>query len=210
MSAMKSEGRGRATRCLTRFLGATICASPRCSCAPPSFLVSILCLRSIVRASAAYYHRRASGTAKSIVNPLSNCGLPFRAVEHGSCSIHHAALHPAAAPWSLCLFSLLHLYRGGNVFLARRWTGSNFAAAFAGIVFSFNGLTLHCLMCRTTRRPWARPGWVVARARRRGGGVVATGGLASACQFRRRAEAFSDVGRARREFGAGRHGSCHF
>ena len=43
--------------------------------------------------------------------------------------------------WSLSFFCLLHLWFAGfgMYFLARRWTGNNFAAAFAGVAFSSTG-----------------------------------------------------------------------
>ena len=67
---------------------------------------------------------------------------------------HHAALSAgadlsaAAAEWSLSFFCLLHLWFAGfgMYSLARRWTGNNFAAAFAGTAFAFNGFTLNLLM----------------------------------------------------------------
>jgi hydrogenase-4 membrane subunit HyfE len=50
--------------------------------------------------------------------------------------------------WSLSFFCLLHLWFAGfgMYFLARRWTSNSFAAAFAGVAFAFNGLTLNLLM----------------------------------------------------------------
>jgi hypothetical protein len=50
--------------------------------------------------------------------------------------------------WSLSFFCLLHLWFAGfgMYFLARRWSGNSFAAAFAGVAFAFNGLTLNLLM----------------------------------------------------------------
>jgi len=50
--------------------------------------------------------------------------------------------------WSLPAFCLFHVFLGGMgmYFLARRWTASQAGAALAGVVFSFNGLSLNFLM----------------------------------------------------------------
>ncbi len=45
--------------------------------------------------------------------------------------------------------------------LARRWTGNNFAAAFAGVAFSFNGFTLNLLMWPSHMATFAWMPWVV-------------------------------------------------
>jgi hypothetical protein len=82
-------------------------------------------------------------------NPYNNCGVPFLA------QWNTMPLYPPSLiylllplPWSLSFFCLLHLWFAGfgMFFLARRWTGSSFAAAFAGVAFAFNGLTLNLLM----------------------------------------------------------------
>ncbi len=82
-------------------------------------------------------------------NPLSNCGTPFLA-QWGTMT-----LYPFAAfylifplPWSLGIFCFLHLILAGlgMYFLARRWTGNNFAASVAGMAFVANGLTLSSLL----------------------------------------------------------------
>jgi hypothetical protein len=82
-------------------------------------------------------------------NPYNNCGVPFLA------QWNTMPLYPPSLiylllplPWSLSFFCLLHLWFAGfgMFFLARRWTGNSFAAAFAGVAFAFNGLTLNLLM----------------------------------------------------------------
>ena len=82
-------------------------------------------------------------------DPYNNCGVPFLA------QWNTMPLYPPSLiylllplPWSLGFFCLLHLWFGGfgMFFLARRWTGNSFAAAFAGVAFAFNGLTLNLLM----------------------------------------------------------------
>ena len=82
-------------------------------------------------------------------NPYNNCGVPFLA------QWNTMPLYPPSLiylllplPWSLGFFCLLHLWFAGfgMFFLARRWTGNSFAAAFAGVAFAFNGLTLNLLM----------------------------------------------------------------
>jgi hypothetical protein len=82
-------------------------------------------------------------------NPYNNCGVPFLA------QWNTMPLYPPTLiylllplPWSLGFFCLLHLWFAGmgTFYLARRWTNNSFAAAFAGVAFAFNGLTLNLLM----------------------------------------------------------------
>jgi hypothetical protein len=82
-------------------------------------------------------------------DPYNNCGVPFLA-QWNSMPLYPPALFYLVLPlkWSLGMFSLLHLWWAGfgMYFLARRWTGNDFAAAFAGIAFAFNGFTLNLIM----------------------------------------------------------------
>src|ERR1017187_7951919 len=82
-------------------------------------------------------------------NPYNNCGVPFLA-QWNTMPLYPPSLIYLLAPleWSLSFFCLLHLWFAGlgMFFLARRWTGNPFAAAFAGVAFAFNGLTLNLLM----------------------------------------------------------------
>ncbi len=66
-------------------------------------------------------------------------------------------------PWSLGFFCLLHLWFAGfgMYFLARRWTNNDFAAAFAGVAFAFNGLTLNLLMWPSHIATFSWMPWVV-------------------------------------------------
>src|SRR5580704_15436524 len=81
-------------------------------------------------------------------DPYNNCGVPFLA-QWNTMPLYPPSLIYLTLPpeWALGFFSLLHLWFAGlgMFFLARRWTGSSFAAAFAGTVFAFNGLTLNLL-----------------------------------------------------------------
>ncbi|HXF11164.1 MAG TPA: YfhO family protein [Desulfuromonadaceae bacterium] len=97
-------------------------------------------------------------------NPYNECGVPFLA------QWNTLALYPPSLiylllplPWSLSFFCLLHLWLAGMgmYFLARRWTDNNFAAAFAGLAFSFNGLTLNLLMWPSHIATFAWMPWVV-------------------------------------------------
>ncbi len=90
--------------------------------------------------------------------------------------------------WSLGVFCLLHLFWGGlgMFFLARQWTRNPLAAAFAGIVFSFNGLMLNSLVWPATIAslawmPWVI--WLTERAWREGGRVLVLAALAGAMQM---------------------------
>lgn len=102
-------------------------------------------------------------------NPLNNCGLPFMAQWNTMVFYPPSLIYLLLPmPWSLCLFCLLHLYFGGlgMYFLARRWTKSNFAAAFGGIVFAFSGLSLHCLMWPNNIAALAWMPWILLLAER--------------------------------------------
>jgi hypothetical protein len=135
-------------------------------------------------------------------DPYNNCGVPFLA------QWNTMALYPPALiylllplPWSLGFFSLLHLWFGGMgmYWLARRWTKNDFAAAFAGTVFAFNGLTLNLLTWPSHTATFAWMPWVVlavelawrdANARRRAGNHFsdvdsAARAVASTIDFRR-------------------------
>lgn len=98
----------------------------------------------------ASYHRECFWRGEiPLWNPFNSCGLPFLA------QWNTLVLYPGSLiylllplPWSLNLFCLLHFFlAGGSMYLlARRWTGSGVAGAVAGAAFSFNGLTMNCLM----------------------------------------------------------------
>lgn len=117
-------------------------------------------------------------------NPLNNCGLPFLA-QWNTLTLYPLCLVYLLLPlpWSLCLFNLLHLFLAGfgMYFLARRWSGNYAAAAAAGLIFAFNGLSLHALkwpnniaalgwmpwVILATEKVWCEGGWrriVVAAA----------------------------------------------
>ena len=82
-------------------------------------------------------------------NPCNNCGVPFLA-QWNTMPLYPLSLIYLLLPlqWSLSFFCLFHLWFAGvgMYFLARRWADNNFAAAFAGVAFAFNGLTLNLLM----------------------------------------------------------------
>jgi hypothetical protein len=122
-------------------------------------------------------------------NPLSADGQPFLA-QWNTQVLYPPALFYLIFPlsWSLGVFCLLHLFFGGlgMFFLARRWTGSPFAAAFAGIVFAFNGFALNSLIWPATIAgfawmPWVV--WLVERAWREGGRTMIAAAMAGALQM---------------------------
>ena len=84
--------------------------------------------------------------------------------------LYPPALFYLALPlkWSLGMFSLLHLWWAGigMYFLARRWTQNDFAAAFAGIAFAFNGFTLNLIMWPSHMATFSWMPWVVLLAER--------------------------------------------
>jgi hypothetical protein len=97
-------------------------------------------------------------------NPYNNCGVPFLA-QWNTMPLYPPSLIYLLLPltWSLSFFSLLHLWFAGlgMYFLARRWTGNSFAAAFAGTAFSFNGMSLNLLMWPSHIATWSWMPWVV-------------------------------------------------
>ncbi len=122
-------------------------------------------------------------------NPLNNCGIPFLA-QWNTQVLYPPALFYVLLPlsWALGVFCLLHLFWGGlGMFvLAQRWTQDRFAAAFAGVVFAFNGLMLNSLMWPATVAalgwmPWVV--WLTERAWREGGRTVVLAALAGAMQM---------------------------
>ncbi len=122
-------------------------------------------------------------------NPFNNCGTPFLA------QWNTLALYPFSLfyvllpmPWSLNCFLLGHLLLAGLGMyrLAQHWFGSRFAASVAGLVFAWNGLSIHCLMwpCHTAGLAWMP--WVVwqcSRAGQEGGRRIYWAALAGACQM---------------------------
>ncbi|HTY88746.1 MAG TPA: hypothetical protein VMB80_14860 [Candidatus Acidoferrum sp.] len=122
-------------------------------------------------------------------NPLNNCGTPFLA-QWNTQVLYPPALFYLLLPlsWSLGVFCLLHLFWGGlgMFFLARQWTQNSPAAAFAGIVFAFNGLMLSSLIWPATIAglgwmPWVV--WLTERAGREGGRMLIVAALTGALQM---------------------------
>lgn len=81
-------------------------------------------------------------------NPLNMGGVPFLA-QWNTMALYPPTLFHLLLPldWALAVFNLGHLVAAGAAMfaLARRWTGSGFAAAVAGLAFAFNGVTLNAL-----------------------------------------------------------------
>jgi hypothetical protein len=108
-------------------------------------------------------------------DPYNNCGIPLLA-QWNTMPLYPPSLIYLLLPlsWSLSFFCLLHLWFGGigMYFLARKWTGNDFAGAFAGTAFAFSGLTLNLLMWPSHTATWSWMPWVVfavERAWREGG-----------------------------------------
>jgi len=122
-------------------------------------------------------------------DPYNCCGTPFLA-QWNTMPLYPPALVYLLLPlqWSLGLFCLLHLWFAGcgMFFLARRWTDSPFAAAFAGVAFTFNGLTLNLLMWPSHIATLAWAPWVVLAvepAWREGGKAIFLAALTGALQM---------------------------
>jgi Bacterial membrane protein YfhO len=122
-------------------------------------------------------------------NPYNSCGIPFLA------QWNTMALYPLSAfylifplPWSYDVFCLGHLFLAGlgMYFLARRWTGNPLAAAVAGVVFAFNGLSWYSLMWGNIVASLGWMPWVVLaveRGWREGGKWLALAALATGMQL---------------------------
>jgi hypothetical protein len=122
-------------------------------------------------------------------DPYNNCGVPFLA-QWNTMPLYPPALIYLLLPlqWSLGFFCLLHLWFAGfgMFFLARRWTGNSFAAAFAGVAFAFNGLTLNLLMWPSHIATLSWMPWVVLAvelAWREGGRKIILAAFAGALQM---------------------------
>ncbi len=125
----------------------------------------------------AFYHREAFWQGEMpLWNPYSFCGVPFLA-QWNTLTLYPPSLFYLIfhLSWSLGVFNLAHLFWAGMgmYFLARRWTGNPFAAAAAGLIFAFNGLSWQMLMWVSNLAAVAWMPWVVLsveRAWREGGG----------------------------------------
>jgi hypothetical protein len=122
-------------------------------------------------------------------NPYNNCGVPFLA-QLNTMPLYPSSLIYLALPleWSLGFFTLLHLWWAGfgMYFLARRWSGNSFAAAFAGTVFAFNGWSINLLMWPSHIATFAWMPWVVLAAElawREGMGKIILAAFAGALQM---------------------------
>lgn len=122
-------------------------------------------------------------------NPYNNCGVPFLA-QWNTMPLYPPSVIYLILPlnWSLSFFSLLHLWFAGlgMYFLARRWTGNSFAAAFAGTAFAFNGFTLNLLMWPSHIATLSWMPWVVLAvesAWREGGKKIPLAAFAGAMQM---------------------------
>ena len=92
----------------------------------------------------AFYHRECFWRGEiPLWNNLSNCGIPFLA-QWNTMTLYPLSLIYLLLPlpWSLNLFSILHLFLGGMgmFFLASRWTHCSISGAVAGLTFAFSGI----------------------------------------------------------------------
>jgi hypothetical protein len=118
----------------------------------------------------AFHHREAFWRGEiPLWNPLNNCGMPFLA-QWNTLTLYPLSLIYLLLPmpWSLGAFGLAHLFLAGlgMYFLAFRWTGHRLAAAVAGTVYSFNGLTWFALMWPNNIAALGWMPWVVLAVRR--------------------------------------------
>jgi hypothetical protein len=138
----------------------------------------------------ACYHRACFWRGEwPLWNPFNDCGLPFLA-QWNTLTLYPGSLLYLLLPlpWSLSFFSLVHLWLAGvsMYLLARAWTEHRAAAAFAGVVYAFNGLMLHALMWPNNIAALAWLPLVVLfmeRARSRGGICLVKAALIGAMQM---------------------------
>ena len=138
----------------------------------------------------AQYHRDCFWRGELPVwNSLSNCGMPYLA-QWNTMTLYPLSLIYLLLPlpWSVSFFCLAHLFLAGlgMYLLALLWTNNRFAAAVAGVAFSFNGLTLHCLMWPNNIAGLALMPWVILameHAWQKGGRAVIAAGLVGAVQM---------------------------
>jgi Bacterial membrane protein YfhO len=122
-------------------------------------------------------------------NPYNSCGVPFLA-QWNTLALYPFSLIYLLLPltWSLPFFCLAHLYWGalGMYFLAQRWSGHRLAAALAGIIFGFNGLSLNFLMWPSHIATFSWLPWVLLLGPEgclRGGKSLVIATLAAAMQM---------------------------
>jgi hypothetical protein len=138
----------------------------------------------------AFFHRQCFWRGElPLWNPLSHCGVPFLA-QWNTLTLYPLSLIYLLLPltWSLSFFCLAHLFWGGlgMYFLAHRWTHHRLAAGLAGVIFSFNGLTLNFLMWPSHIATFSWLPWVVwlgQRAWREGGTALVWATVAGAMQM---------------------------
>ena len=138
----------------------------------------------------AYFHRQCFWRGElPLWNPFNHCGLPFLA-QWNTLTLYPLSLIYLLLPltWSLSFFCLAHLFWGGlgMYFLAHRWTHHRLAAGLAGVIFSFNGLSLNFLMWPSHMATFSWLPWVVwlgQRAWREGGKGLVWGTAAGAMQM---------------------------
>jgi hypothetical protein len=97
-------------------------------------------------------------------NPFNNCGIPFLA-QWNMAALYPLSLLYVVLPVGLGLnwFVLDHLFIAGMgmYWLARKWTNHHFGAALAAVAFTFNGMTLNCVMWTSNLAGLAWMPWVV-------------------------------------------------
>ena len=138
---------------------------------------------------AQYFHESFWRGEVPLWNPLNNCGIPFLA-QWNTQTLYPPALFYLLFPlsWSLGVFCLLHLFWGGlgMFLLARAWSLNSLAAAFAGIVFAFNGLMLNSLLWPAIVAALGWMPWVVRcteQARCEGGKKIGVAAIVGALQM---------------------------
>jgi hypothetical protein len=138
----------------------------------------------------AHFHRECFWRGElPLWNPLNHCGVPFLA-QWNTITLYPGSLIYLLFPltWSLPFFCLTHLFWGGlgMYLLALAWSNNRFAAAAAGVIFSFSGLMLNFLIWPShvatfAWTPWVL--WLMPEGWRQGGSRLCWGVLAGSLQM---------------------------
>ncbi len=138
----------------------------------------------------AFFHKESFWRGElPLWNPYNYCGIPFLA-QWNTMVLYPASLIYVLLPltWSLPFFCVAHLWWGGlgMYYLAHNWTKHRLASALAGVIFSFNGLSLNFLMWPShiatfAWLPWVL--WLVPEGWRRGGKYLVLAVLIASLQM---------------------------
>lgn len=138
----------------------------------------------------AFFHRSCFWQGEwPLWNPYNNCGIPFLA-QWSTLTFYPLSLFYLLLPmpWSLGVFSLLHMFMGGlgMYHLVRSWTERGLPASVAGITYAMNGMMFSQCMWPHAAVVLGWLPWVVLtteRAALQGGTAIVIAGVLGALQL---------------------------